>query len=90
VAVGAAPVDADAVEQVFANLDVGLGEAHRPEIELLLTTEGELEGFERIKLGFGGQSEVLALDPMQRLREMLDHGADRERAQRAVPWRAVT
>ena len=48
-----------------------------------------MERLERIELGLGRQAEVLPFNAVQRLREVLDDGADREGAQRAVAGRPV-
>ena len=46
--------------------------------QFLLAPQGELKGFERIKLVVGRQAEINARDPIKRLGKMLDDRANGE------------
>jgi len=75
-------------EDLLAALRDGSLERQRQR-QLLAPAEGELERRKRIELLRRGQAEIDPRHPIERAREMLDHRAGGERAQRSVARCAV-
>ena len=85
----ACPIDALAHEQPAAGVGVGVGEAHRLQVELVLASEREHERLDRTLLPPGRQAEVDARPAQQRAREMLGDRAFEEVADGAGAGRAI-